>query len=120
MPAADSELLGVWGDKPGTRPSQRLEPVPLLFSLTSFLAGLEEAGPWAERGPVLAGDLGLSVGGGRGQLLSVREIALHLALMGGETLSTPLGWLPRACHSRHRIVPLGKLFKLSVSQLPHL
>ena len=47
----------------GTRPSQRLEPVPLLFSNTSFLARLEEAGPWAERGPVLADDFGLRVGG---------------------------------------------------------
>ena len=119
MPAADSELLGVWGDKPGTRPSQRLEPVPLLFSLTSFLAGLEEAGPWAERGPVLAGDLGLRVGGGRGQLLSVREIALHLALMGGETLSPWAGCPEHAILGTELYLWASYLSSL-LSQLPHL
>lgn len=60
---------------------------------------------------MLAGDFGLQVVGVvEGELLSMRESAFPLALRGGEAPRTvPLGWLPTACNSRHRIVPSGKL-----------
>lgn len=42
-----------------TRPSQRLEPAPLLLpALPFFLLGWRRQGPWAEWGSVLAGDPG--------------------------------------------------------------